>query len=119
MDYANPITTTYRFPAVSVTGAATLGRIQGPKGKRGRIVDVGAVTTTATTVAATNLIVGSVADTDAYATLPIPVTAINLGLSNSTKGVELIIPADTLVLVGSAGGATAGAVDALVTIAWF
>lgn len=119
MDYANPITTTYRFPAVSVTGAATLGRIQGPKGKRGRIVDISAVVTTGVTVAASNLIVGNVGDTDAFATLAVPVTAVNLGLSGAVKGVDPLIEADELVLVGSAGGATAGAVDALVTIAWF
>lgn len=118
MPYDNPTTCTYRFPAISVVSAATLGRIIGPAGKTGRIVDVGYVVTTGVTVADSNLIVGSAADTDAYATLAVPVAAANAADNGATIGVTDTIPADTLVLVGSAGGATAGAVDALITIDW-
>lgn len=119
MSYDNPQTCTYRFPAVSVTAAATLGRIIGPAGKTGRVVDVGYVVTTGVTVAASNLIVGSDADTDAYATIAVPISAANATGNGATKGAIAEIPADTAVLLGSAGGSTAGAVDAIIVIDWF
>lgn len=119
MSYDNPITCTYRFPAVSVVSAATLGRIQGPAGKTGKIVDVSYIITTGVTVAASNLIVGSAADTDAYATKAVAVAAATTGGNGATLGATELIPANDIVLVGSAGGATAGAVDALVVINWF
>lgn len=119
MSYDNPTVCTYRFPAVAVTAAATLGRLIGPAGKTGRIVDIGYVVTTGVTVAASNLIVGTAADTDAYATLAVPIAAANAVGNGATLGATEMLPADTLVVVGSAGGATAGAVDALVTIAWY
>lgn len=118
MSYSNPTTCTYRFPAVSVTGAATLGRFIGPKGLTGRVVDVCYVVTTGVTVAASNLIVGTAADGDAYATLAVPVAAANAVGNGATLVTGHILPADTLVAVGSAGGATAGAVDAIVTVDW-
>lgn len=118
MSYSNPTTITYRFPAVSVTGAATLGRFVGPKGMTGRLLDIAYVVTTGVTVAASNLIVGSAGDTDAYGTLAVPVAAANAVGNGMTRGVTEDMPADTVVLVGSAGGATAGAVDALVTVEW-
>ena len=119
MSYSDPlVATTYRFPAVSVTGAATLGRVVGPKGKTGRLVDIAYVVTTGVTVAASNLIVGSAGDTDEYGTLVVPIAAANAVGNGVTDGVTGILPADTAVLVGSAGGATAGAVDALISIVW-
>jgi len=119
MSYSDPtVATTYRLPAVSVTGAATLGRIVGPKGKTGRLIDIAYVVTTGVTVANSNLIVGSAGDTDAYGTLVVPIAAANAVGNGVTRGVTDVLPADTAVLIGSAGGATAGAVDALVTIAW-
>lgn len=119
MSYDNPITCTYRFPAVSVTAAATLGRIIGPAGKTGRVVDVGYIVTTGVTVAASNLIVGSAGDTDAYATKTVPIASANSGGNGAARGVADTIPANDVVLVGSAGGSTAGAVDAIVVINWF
>ena len=119
MSYSNPIYSTYRFPAVSVTAAATLGRFVGPKGKTGRLVGLSYVVTTGVTVAPSNLIVGSAGDTDAYGTTAVAVAAASSVGNTMTQGVEETMPPDTAVLVGSAGGATAGAVDALVTVAWF
>lgn len=118
MSYSNPQTCTYRFPAVSVIAAATLGRIVGPKGLTGTIVDVGYVVTTGVTVAASNLIVGTAATTNAYATLAVPIAAADLVGNGATKGATKTIPKDAVILVGSAGGATAGAVDAIVVIDW-
>lgn len=118
MSYSDGTTAVYRFPAVSVTAGATLGRLVGPKGKTGRLVDIAYVVTTGVTVAASNLIVGSAGDTDAYGTLTVPIASANAVGNGITRGVTDVLPADTVVLVGSAGGATAGAVDALVTIYW-
>lgn len=118
MSYSNPTTITYRFPAVSVVSAATLGRFVGPKGMVGRLLDIAYVVTTGVTVAASNLIVGSAGTTNAYGTLAVPVSAANSVGNGATKVANTDMPADTVVLVGSAGGATAGAVDALVTVAW-
>lgn len=119
MSYSTAASATYRFPAVSVTGAATLGRLVGPAGKQGRLIDIAYVVTTGVTVAASNLIVGSAGDTDEFGTVAVPVAAANAVGNGVTRGVTSILPADTAILVGSAGGATAGAVDALVTIEWF
>lgn len=119
MSYSNPHTITYRFPAVSVIAGATLGRFVGPAGKTGRLVDIAYVVTTGVTVAASNLIVGSAGDTDAYGTKAVAVAAANAVGNGMTRGVEANLPADTVALVGSAGGATAGAVDALITVDWF
>ena len=119
MSYSNPTTITYRFPAASVIAAATLGRFIGPNGMVGRLLDVAYVVTTGVTVAASNIIVGSAGDTDAYGTLAVPVAAANAVGNGVTHGVTEDLPADTVVLVGSAGGATAGAVDILVTVDWY
>ena len=120
MSYGNPSTsTTYRFPAVSVIAGATLGKLVGPAGKQGRLLDIAYVVTTGVTVAASNLIVGVAGDTDAFGTKAVPVSAADSVGNGITRGVTEIIPADTAVYVGSAGGATAGAVDALITINWF
>lgn len=119
MSYSTPISATYRFPAVSVTGAATLGRLVGPSGKQGRLVGISHVVTTGVTVAASNLIVGTVGDTDAFGTADVPVAAANAVGTAFTAGAVDVIPANTVILVGSAGGATAGAVDALVSIDWY
>lgn len=119
MSYDNPKTCTYRFPAISVAStAATRGYIVGPAGMTGRIVDVGYVVTTGVTVAASSLVIGTAADTDAYATLAVPIAAANAVGNGATLGATGTLPADAVVVVGSGGGATAGAVDALITIDW-
>ena len=119
MAYDNPIMATYRFPAISVVSAATLGYIVGPAGKSGRVLSVAYVITTGVTVAASNLIIGVSGTTNAYATTPVAVAAAATGGNAMTIGATGTIPADSVVTVGSAGGATAGAVDALVTIGWY
>jgi hypothetical protein len=50
--------------------------------------------------------------------LPVVVSAANAVGNGMTRGSEEIMAADTLVVVGTAGGATAGACDILVTIDW-
>ena len=118
MSYSIPTTCTYRFPAASVVSAATLGRLIGPKGMTGRLVDIGTVVTTGVTVANSDVIVGTAGDTDAFGTLPVVISAANAVANGMTRGTSEIMAADTLVVVGTAGGATAGACDILVTIDW-
>jgi len=121
MSYSNPHTCTYRFPAATLSSAATVGRLIGPSGKSGRLVDMAVVTTTATTDAATALSIGTEADTDAYGVLTIPVTAINLGVNgvSTAAATTATLPADTVVAIATDGGCTAGAGDILVTIDWY
>ena len=119
MSYSNPINTTYRFPAASVIASATLGRIVGPAGMTGRLVDIGYVVTTGVTVAASGIRVGSVGTTNAYGTLVVPIAAADAVGNAMVRGATGEIPKDTAVLIGSSGGATAGATDILVSIDWF
>tara|TARA_R110000851_G_scaffold121083_1_gene249584 strand:- start:526 stop:891 length:366 start_codon:yes stop_codon:yes gene_type:complete len=121
MSYDNPLTITYQVQAATVSTAATLIRGVGPKGLKGRLVDIGFVTTTATTDAATELRVGTVADPDKYGILSVPVqsaAAVTNGASKYTTTSNLI-PADTYFALASDGASTAGAGTILVTIDWF
>ena len=76
MSYSDPIYTTYRFPAATLSSAAIVGRFVGPSGKEGRLIDIATVITTATTVASCTVDVGLTADVDAFGTLTVPVTSI-------------------------------------------
>lgn len=120
----------YVFPAATVSGAAVVGRFQGPPGKIGRVRGIGYAITTDVTVAAANITVG-INGAVAPATVQIPVAAVgvcgemsaaNLAAAGAaevagTNDVEL--HADTTIEVASDGGATAGAADLVVTVDWF
>lgn len=121
-DYANPIYTTHSLAAVSFTGAAGAKmNVSGPAGKVGRIVGLSVNLTTATTVAASGLKVGTIADDDAYATLAVPIAAINTVLTGMVdlQSDTNLIPADSGVVVTGNGGSTAGAGTVTLIIAWF
>jgi hypothetical protein len=119
--YDNPIQVSYRFPAVTVSTAAVLGRMAGPSGRAGRVLSIAAVVTTDVTVAPALLTV----DTNAGLTNP-PSLSLPVGAANSiagstqadTEGADEL-PADTVIELQSDGGATAGAADVTVTIGWF
>jgi hypothetical protein len=119
MSYSNPETAVYRFPAAVLTSAAVVGRIVGPEGRKGRVVDISHVVTTGVTVAAASVTVGSNADPDAYATGSVPVSSVNSVGNGATKVQNHEIPADSLVEIATDGGATAGAADLLVMINWY
>ena len=119
MSYANPTTVGYRFPAAVLSSAAIVGRIQGPDGYKGRVVDVSVVTTTATTANPCTVDVGLTGDVDAYATQTIPVTAVNLGVQGNVSVYNHEIPEGTLVEVSANGECTAGAGDLTVIIDWY
>jgi len=119
MSYSNPQTMLYRFPAATVSAAAIVGRIISPAGKSGRLVDIGFVTTTDTTVAICTIDVGLTADVDAFGTLSVPIQAAAAVTNGMTRGTDNDIPADTVVEVSANGECTAGAGDILVAIDWY
>lgn len=119
MSYSNPICATYRFPAASTTSAAVVGRISGPAGKTGRLVGASYVITTATTVTAPVVHIGSGSDADAYGILTMAVAAANAIGNTVTRGVTPEIPASDVVNVAIATTSTAGAADLIVYIDWY
>lgn len=117
MAYDNPHTAVYRFPAAAIITAGTIGRLIGPKGKKGRITDISYVITTSTTVAATAITIGITGATDKFASQTIPVAAVNATGNGGT--VIALVDANDAVLITTNGGATAGAADILLMIDWF
>jgi len=118
MSYSNGFVANYRFPAVAIDTAAVAGRIYPPSGMTGRLIDIQVNLTVATTVAASALTLGTVADADAYGTLTVPVQAINTGVNGVVLGTDKRIDEDTIITLTSDGGATAGDGDVNVLIEW-
>lgn len=119
MSYSDPITATYRFPAAVLSAAAIVGRIVGPAGKTGRLIDVASVVTTGVTVAACTVDVGTTGAVASAGTATIPVSAINAVSNGAALVTGHTLAADTVVEVSANGECTAGAADLLVTIDWF
>jgi hypothetical protein len=117
--YDNPDVGVYRFPAATLSTGAVIGRIIGPAGKRGRLIDVGVIVTTGVTVAANTLSVGDGTDADAYGVHTTPVAAAASGHNGIVRGVDEVIDANSVVVLTTGGECTAGAGDVLVTIGWF
>jgi len=118
MSYSNGHTCVYRFAAATLSTAAIIGRIMGPSGKQGRLIDISDVVTTGVTAAANTTDVGLTADVDAFGTLSTPISSANAVHNGMTRGATNIIPADTVVEVSTNGECTAGAADILVAIEW-
>jgi len=107
---------------------ATTHRIAGPKGKKGRLIEVGVCVSEATVFATTLGIVevGNASDSDAYAKLNIATaTALNATF-NSDDDTDAIlsadIPADTTLLVKlteGTGAGLAGQGNPYVIIDWY
>jgi hypothetical protein len=123
MSYANALTCSYLIPAATLSTAATLASIIGPRGKVGVLKGIGAVVTTNTTVAATELRVGDVGDADQYGILSVPVATAGPAAAYNEATLypsnTNLMPADTAVVIATDGGCTAGAADVMVTIDWF
>ena len=119
--YDHPRQGVYRFAAATLSGAAIVGRIIGPKGKIGRLAGFQYVMTTATTDDVSVVTLDTVAGLTAPATVDVPIKAINLGgaatVAEIAAGDEF--PADTIITIASNGGSTAGAADLLVAIDWY
>lgn len=131
MSYDNGNIVTHRSVAITTTAAAATYAIRGPKGKRGRLVDVIATCTTThvlgTTV--TSLLIGKSGDTDAYGTFKPPALTAATGVATlldadnaaSTIVAGHLIEADSEVLlttVANAGGSAAGVLLYDVLIDW-
>jgi len=119
MSYSNPTSATYRFPAAALATAAIIGRIVGPAGKSGRLVDVASVVTTGVTAAAVTVDVGTTGAVASAGTATIPVSAAAAVSNNAVLVSQHILAADTVVEVSTNGECTAGAADLLVTIDWY
>ena len=121
MSYDSPITATYTLAAATLSTAADLLSVMGPSGYTGRLESIGAVITTATTVAATELRVGTSTDADDWGTLSVPVATAGNGYNSATINTSdsNLITADTPLIIATDGGCTAGAADITVTVSWF
>jgi len=123
MSYHDPVYTTHTLAAATLSSAADLLMVTGPRGHQGRLVGISAVVTTSTTVAATELRVGDAADADQYGIISVPVaTAGAAAVYNEATIYDVdtnLMPADTTVIIATDGGCTAGAADVSVIIAWF
>jgi hypothetical protein len=125
MSYDNPSTVTISFGSYNFASGAGARSFKLPKGKRGRLIDVGI---TNVTVAFTNTTtpayvrVGTLTDADAYAQL----NAGTVGIAdtvNTVDDTDAIInkdlPADTqfeVALVPPTGGTPAGTGEAYVVV---
>lgn len=112
---------TYTISAATLSTDADLLKIAGPYGKSGRVIGVECCVTTAVTVAANLISIGSGSDEDAYATLSVAVGAAETVANNFTDltSDSNLITADTAVLVHTGGECTAGAGTITLTISWF
>jgi len=121
MNYDQPIYITYTLLAASLIAAADLDKFSGPKGKTGRVVAISAVNTTGVTVADSSVVVGDGTTANKYAEAATPISAVD-AINNTmvdNQSDANLIPADAAITVGSGGGATAGAANISVTVAWF
>lgn len=119
--YDQPIQISYRFAALTLSAAATIGRLSGPSGRAGRVLAITGVITTTTTTNPTVLTVDTVAGLTNPATVTVPVAAANSVFGSTqanTEGADQL-PADTEIILVTDGGAAAGAADVTVTVGWF
>ena len=123
MSYSEPIYQT--IVAKGNTAISTLADIfqaNSPvAGKKGRVVGISGCLTVANTTAIGNLLFGTVADTDAYGTIPVQIASVDTVVTVTKAQLKAIslLPADTLLLISGDGLGTNGAVDWAITIAWF
>jgi hypothetical protein len=137
MSYDNPDRVTYSHLAVALSGGNVTRILRGPKGKRGRIVDLSTSLTTTTGGATTPPIIQvgvsgtlgkyaawSIGAAGAGVTAPAAANATNVvgAIINNADATPQILPADTdiyLTFVSATGAGAAGVGDFHTTIAWF
>ena len=119
--YDNPIYATYSLRAASVVADANLLDLVGPAGKKGRLISIATVVTTGVTVAASTVVIGTDGDNALFGSLAVPISAADAVANAPTISTsdDNEMPADTRFVIGSGGGATAGAVNLDVIIAWY
>lgn len=120
--YDKPLRETYFLAAADLSGAAVLASVVGPKGRKGRIVNLSYVLTTAVTVADNVLSVGPNGDASPI-TLTQAFTGSAIGdndaITNAQAYAHAELAADTNVEIASDGGCTAGAADIALTVEWY
>jgi hypothetical protein len=129
MSYSNPTTVTHTTGAITTTAAATTIPIAGPKGMRGRLVDIIARCTTTHVLGTTptKLQFGIAGTLEAYAAfLPPAMTAPDISRLSALPGASAItledLPADTdllLTTVANVTGSPAGVINYDVIIDWY
>lgn len=118
--YDEPTLVTYQLDAASVAAAAELATFAGPAGKAGRVVSISALVTTGVTVAPSVVSVNTLDNSTVCGSLTVPVGGVDTVANASVDGTDdTLIPADTAFTIDSDGGATAGAANIVVVVAWF
>jgi len=122
--YDNALRETYRFPAVAIDTGAIFGRVIGPAGKQGRVVNISGLVTAELTSGPTDITVDTVAGLTILPTMAIPALVADLGFAAPQRGVGGLnladdLPADTVLEFASVGTAAAGDGDVTITIDWF
>ncbi|MCA0341110.1 MAG: hypothetical protein LCH99_15465 [Proteobacteria bacterium] len=123
MSYSLPNRMSYTFGEEDIADAARALSVRGPTGKDGRLVAV-SISSTETFNAVTtpaHLLIGTAADTDAYADVNVGTLAATDSLFKSYFDQNITIPKDTQVEiteVAPTGGTPAGKAYFTVTIDW-
>lgn len=118
--YDQPLVVTYQLDAATLSSAAELATFVGPSGRKGRVVGMEALVTTAVTTAAAVVTVNNLGDTIEAASLTVPVGAADTFANAPTLGTDdTLLPADTAFTIDVDGAPAAGAANLTVTIAWF
>lgn len=118
--YNEPIYQTIQLSAAVLSAAAELLTLVGPKGKSGRVDSITALVTTGVTVAPSVVSVNTIDDAVAAGSLTVPVGAADTFANDAvTSKDDTLLPADTPFTIDVDGGATAGAANLVVIIAWF
>jgi hypothetical protein len=130
-DYAEAGTITYTFPAVNF-GANTSRTIRGPKGKRGRVIEVQALVTTSFvgTTAAGRIRLGDGVTVDRYVDMPLgtpgsgpaaPASVNSSDVRTSNKDPDGGIAPDSNLVVSMVApvGTPAGVADVVTVVNWY
>ncbi len=125
MSYSNGQQVTYVVSGAAIDTAAIFGRfpsLEHPEngGLTGRIVGFNVLCTVQLTGGAPSVIsIGDGSDADAYGTITVPDTAANArAAATYAAGVLSRIPADSVIVLTSSGGHTAGDGDVYLMVEW-
>lgn len=118
--YDDPLRVSYQLNAASLATAAELATYVGPAGKQGRVESISALVTTAVTVAPSVVTVNDLANTVVGGSLSVPIGAVDTFANAITGNTDAtLLPADSPFTIDTNGGATAGAANLVVVVAWF
>tara|TARA_R110000744_G_scaffold310926_2_gene418521 strand:+ start:189 stop:581 length:393 start_codon:yes stop_codon:yes gene_type:complete len=129
MSYSSGIQQTYFFGAFAGVSSAgqSAEKISGPPGLTGRVVAMNAIANVGVTAAPSSFTLrDNLTTTNIYASLAVPITAIEVGISSDmviddtgdTATHVSRIAAGTALELNGDGASTAGDLDVWVTIEW-